>query len=67
MPPLIGRKAIGCNSDLGRHNRFELIVRNFKEGKQLSNQHSYIALVDQRETQIKSSSSDTDIGIPETI
>jgi len=67
MPSLIWCKAISGDADLGSHNRLELIVCDFQESQEFADEHSDIALVDQRETEIESSSPDTDIGVPQTI
>ena len=67
VPSLIRRKSIGCNTNLRGHNRLELVVRNFQESKQFANQYAHIALVDQCETKVERSSTNTDIGIPQTV
>lgn len=67
MPSLIRRKAICGDADLRCHHRLEFIVGDLKKGKQLSDQYANIALIYQSETEVKRSSSDTNVRITETV
>src|SRR5204862_810028 len=65
MPSFVGSEPVSGYSDLGRHDRFEFVVRDFQEGQKFSNKYPDVCFVDQREAEIKSSPSNANIGIPQ--
>jgi hypothetical protein len=67
VPSLVWSESIRCDADLRGHYRFEFVVGDFQESQQLANQHPYVALIDQCETEIESSSPDTDIGVTQAV
>jgi len=48
MPPLVGCKSLGSQTNLRGHPEFKLVVCDFQECKELPNHDLYVAFVDQR-------------------
>lgn len=67
MPPLVWCKTVGSNANLGGHNWLELIIGNLQERQQLPDQDADVLLVDQGKAEVQCSSTNADIGIPETV
>lgn len=45
VPPLVGRKPLGSQANLGGHSKLEFVVCDFQECKQLSDHDLHVALV----------------------
>lgn len=67
MPSLVWGESISGDSDLRCHDGLELIIGDLEESEQFANQHAYVAFVDEREAEIERASSNTDIGVAQTV
>lgn len=67
VPPAIGCESFGSSAHLGRHPKLELVVGDFEERQELSNQDPDILLVDEGVGQFECSSTDRDVAIAETV
>lgn len=67
MPSLIGSKSFGSEGDLCGHPCLEFVIRDFKEGKELSNKNANVLFVDKRIGELKCTTSYRNVTITETI
>lgn len=67
MPSLVGRKPFRGQTDLRGHTELELIIRDFKERKELSSENSHVLFVNQGVGEFESSSTNGDVSVAKTV